>query len=109
MKRVRALVGVLALAGILLGPVASLGAEELRPALNAPLILNMLALPMEKPGAAFRESLRAAPEARAAGEWGMLPDGSARFGNSTVHVIIKNPCPDGTYHAPVGLPGRGRR
>jgi len=107
-KRVRTLVGVLALAGLLLGPVASLGAEELRPALNAPLILNMLALPMEKPGAAFRESLREAPDARA-GDWDMLPDGSARYGSSKLHVIIKNPCPDGTYHAPVGLPGRSRR
>ena len=108
MKRGRTLAGGLALVGILLGPVTSLGAEELRPALNAPLILNMLALPMEKPGAAFRESLGVVPDARAAGEWEMLPDGSARFGNSAVSVIIKNPCPEGTLHGPVALPGRRR-
>ena len=51
----RALVGVLVLRGLLAGTAPPLAAEEMRPALNAPLILNLLALPMEKPGAALQE------------------------------------------------------
>ena len=106
MNPIRFLFGGMALGGMLLGLAAPLGAEEVRPVLSAPLILHMLALPMERPEAAFRESLRAVPAAPAGGEWEMLPDGSARLGNSKFQIIIKNPCPDGTIHAPVALPGR---
>ena len=105
MNRIRMLVGGLALGGALLGSVAPLGAEELRAALSAPLILNILAQPVENPGAAFRESLREMPSARTEAQWEMLPDGNARFGTPTLHVIVKNPCPD---HAPVALPGHTR-
>jgi hypothetical protein len=104
-KRVRVLVGGLALGGILLGSAVPLGAEELRAALSTPLILNLLALPTETPGATFRESLREVPSARAEPQWGMLPDGNARFGTPTLYVIVKNPCPG---HVPVALPGRTR-
>ncbi len=109
MNWIRMLVGGLVLGGALLGSVAPLGAEELRaaPPLRgpAPLILNILAQPMENSGAAFRESLREASSARTGPQWEMLPDGNARFGTPTLHVIVKNPCPD---HAPVALPGRTR-
>ena len=104
----RVLVGALALLGLLAGAACPLGAEEARPALNAPLILNLLALPMERPEAAFQESLRAAPVPRAAPEWKPLDDGSYRYGDSRLTVIIKNPCPEGTLHAPIALPGRRR-
>ena len=103
----RVLVG-LALAAVLLGPAVPVGAEESRPALNAPLILNMLALPMEKPQAAFQESLRAVPGSRAAPEWQQLEDGSYQYGGSRLTVIIKNPCPEGKPHAFPALPGRRR-
>ncbi|MBI3626077.1 MAG: hypothetical protein HY215_08030 [Candidatus Rokubacteria bacterium] len=106
MNLTRTIVGGLALGGVLLGPAAPLGAEELRAALSAPLILNLLALPTETPGAAFRESLREVPSARAEPQWEMLPDGNARFGTPALHVIVKNPCPG---HTPVALPGRSPR
>lgn len=105
MNLTRTIVGGLALGGVLLGPVAPLGAEELRAALSAPLILNLLALPTENPGVAFRESLREVPSARTEPQWEMLPDGNARFGTPSFNVIVKNPCPG---HVPVALPGRTR-
>ena len=104
----RVLVGALALLGLLAGAACPLGAEEARPALNAPLILNLLALPMERPEAAFQESLRAAPVPRAAPEWKPLDDGSYRYGDSRLTVIIKNPCPEGKPYVPPALPGRRR-
>jgi len=104
----RVLVGALALLGLLAGAACPLGAEEARPALNAPLILNLLALPMERPEAAFQESLRDAPVTRSQPGWEALPDGSYRYGAASLNVIIKNPCPEGTLHAPVALPGRRR-
>ena len=104
----RALIGILALLGLLAGTARPLGAEEARPALNAPLILNLLALPVARPEAAFQESLRAAPGSRAAPEWRPLEDGSYRYGDSRLTVIIKNPCPEGTHQTPLALPGRRR-
>ncbi len=104
----RALVGALVLVGLLVGGAWPLGAEEVRPALNAPLILNLLALPVEKPEVAFQESLKSAPVPRAAAGWQEMADGSYRYGDSRVTVIIKNPCPEGTAHVPLALPGRSR-
>jgi hypothetical protein len=104
----RALLGVLALLGLLAGTAWPLGAEEARPALNAPLILNLLALPVDKPEAAFQESLRAAPLTRSGPGWEALPDGSYRYGAASLNVIIKNPCPEGTHQTPLALPGRRR-
>ena len=72
----RALLGGLALLGLLAGTAWPLGAEEARPALNAPLILNLLALPMEKPETAFQESLRDPRVARSGPGWEALSDGS---------------------------------
>lgn len=105
MIRMRAVIAGLALTGILLGLAPPLRAEELRQALNAPLILNLLALPSEAPGAASRAMLSEVPAAGSPARWEMLPDGSARFGTPTFHVIVKNPCPG---HGPVALPGRTR-
>ena len=104
----RALVGVLVLLGLLAGTTWPLGAEEARPALNAPLILNLLALPVEKPEVALQESLRGAPVRRSEPGWEALSDGSYRYGDSRLTVIIKNPCPEGTHQTPLALPGRRR-
>ena len=108
MIRNRGLVGGLALVGFVFGAPWPLAAEETRPALNTPLILNLLALPMEKPEAAFQESLRPGPARPAAGGWQALGDGSYRYGDSRLTVIIKNPCPEGKPYAPPALPGRRR-
>jgi len=93
----RTLAATLVVAGLLLAPVAPLGAEEAR----APLILTIIGAPVEKLEAALRESLRAAPAPRPWAQWQMLPDGSARFGNAAFGVVVKNPCPG---HVPVALP-----
>ena len=106
MVRTRALVVGPVLLAALLGPAVGLRAEEGRP---APLILNIVALPMEKPEAAFQESLRSTLPARVSGDWQMLPDGSASYGNGKLRVVIRNPCPEGSVHTPVALPGRSRR
>ena len=67
-------------------------AEEVRQGLNAPMILQLLSRPAEKP-----------------------PDGSARYGtdNTSVSMMIRNPCPPGDFEHEVmlqrSLPGRGRK
>ncbi len=85
----------------LLAGVPAAGAEEGRA-----LFLRLLNVPAETPEAAFRESLRSRPAQRPAPEWEILADGSARYGDSKLSVVIKNPCPDGTFHTPLALPGR---
>lgn len=70
------------------------------------LFLRLLNVPAETPDAAFRESLRGQPAQRPALEWEILADGSARYGDAKLGLIIRNPCPDGIFHTPVALPGR---
>lgn len=106
-ERIPRLVIVL-LALVLLAGAPAAHAEDGRPPFPAPLLLNLANVPMESPEVAFRESLRSAPAPRPSPEWEILPDGSARYGTTTVGVILKNPCPEGTHKA-VALPGRGRR
>jgi hypothetical protein len=92
-------------------------AEEVRQGLNAPMILQMLSRPAEKPESAMREMLR--PDAVQAksirSEPQMMPDGSARYGTDTasVSMMIRNPCPPGDIEHEMmvqrSLPGRGRK
>jgi hypothetical protein len=109
MARLPHLLGGLVLTAILACAVGAAGAEESRPALNAPLIMQLLALPVERPEALLQESLRQPVRERAAGGWELLPDGSARYGNDTLHVIIRNPCPAGSLYKSPPLPGRAVR
>lgn len=92
-------------------------AEEVRQGLNAPMILQMLSRPVEKPEAVMREMLR--PDAisvrpvRSEGQ--VMPDGSVRYGTDTagMTVTIRNPCPPGDFEHEMmalrSLPGRGRK
>jgi hypothetical protein len=99
----------LAAATLVAGVAGVPAAEELRPALNAPLILHLLSRPVDGPEVAFRESLREAPAAPAReGGWETLPDGSARYSVGNVQVILRNPCPEGSFHPKKPLPGRRR-
>ena len=92
-------------------------AEEVRQGLNAPMILQMLSRPMEKPEAVMREMLR--PDATSVrpvrSEGQVMPDGSVRYGTDTsgMTVTIRNPCPPGDIEHEMmalrTLPGRGRR
>ena len=88
------------LALALLSGVPAARAEE--PA----LFLRLLNVPAETPEAAFMESLRSRPAQRPAPGWEIMADGSARYGDSKLGVVLRNPCPDGTFHTPVALPGR---
>lgn len=89
------------LALTLLSGVPAARAEEERA-----LFLRLIHVPAETPEAAFRESLRSQPAQRPAPGWEILADGSARYGDSKLSVVLKNPCPDGIFHTPVALPGR---
>ena len=112
------LAGVALTAGSLaVGLWAPVAAEELRQGLNAPMILQMLSRPVEKPEAVMREMLRPdAPSARPVRSEGqVMPDGSVRYGTEAagMTVTIRNPCPPGDVEHEMmalrSLPGRGRK
>ena len=100
------------------GVAAPAAAEELRQGLNAPMILQLLSRPVEKPEAAMREMLR--PDAVQAkpvrfDQPQVMPDGSVRYGTdaASVSMTIRNPCPPGDVEHEMmalrQLPGRGRK
>jgi hypothetical protein len=104
---------------LLAGGAAPATAEEVRQQLNAPMILNLLARPVETPETAFNAALKndtGAPRARRADEPEVLSDGSVRYGDGSrgVTMTIRNPCPPGdleheALYYPRPLPGRARR
>ena len=125
---IRAMVGRFALAGVIATgllagslafiPASPASAEEVRQQLNAPMILNMLARPVESPQAAFNAGLRASgdvPRAVRVEDGEVQPDGSVRYGRGTtsMSVTVRNPCPPGDMEHEAAylrsLPGRPRR
>ena len=101
---------------LLLGAAAPAAAEELRQGLNAPLILQMLSRPADRPETLLKEGLRRDSELSKVtrpSDGQVMPDGSVRYGTdaASVSVTIKNPCPPGdiAHEMAVPLPGRGRR
>jgi hypothetical protein len=92
---------------LLLAPPAA--AEEAKAALNASMILSIVAAPVQPRASAYDEALKQptpTPSDSAIGE--VLPDGSVRYGRAI--VTVKNPCPPGTVHyEPPPLPGRRPR
>lgn len=104
-----------ALAGGITAPAA---AEEVRQGLNAPMILQMLSRPAEKPESVMREMLRPdAVQARPVrfDQPQVMLDGSVRYGTdaASVTMTIRNPCPPGDVEHEMmalrSLPGRGRK
>ena len=98
--------------------VATVAAEEVRQQLNAPMILNLLARPLESPEAAFNKELKNYAAVPKGDEAEVLPDGSVRYGRGpkSLTVTIRNPCPPGDIEHEMAqlssyrqLPGRGRR
>ena len=86
--------------------VTTAAAEEVRQQLNAPMILNLLARPLESSEAAFNKELKnyAAP-----------PKGDDAVPKNLT-VTIRNPCPPGDIEHEMAqlssyrqLPGRARR
>lgn len=101
---------------LLLGAAAPAAAEEFRQGLNAPLILQMLSRPADRPETLLKEGLRRDSELSKVtrpSDGQVMPDGSVRYGTdaASVSVTIKNPCPPGdiAHEMAVPLPGRGRR
>jgi len=122
MKRIAVTGLVVAACGLVGGGgVATVAAEEVRQQLNAPMILNLLARPLETPEAAFNKELKnyAGLSAAARGdEPEVLADGSVRYGRGakSLTVTIRNPCPPGDIEHEMAqlssyqqLPGRARR
>lgn len=114
----RIAIGFVVSAFLTAGIAVPAAAEEVRQGLNAPMILQMLSRPAEKPESSMREMLRPdAVQARPVrfDQPQMMPDGSARYGtdNASVTMMIRNPCPPGDldHEAMVqrSLPGRGRK
>ena len=98
--------------------VATVAAEEVRQQLNAPMILNLLARPLESPETAFNKELKNYAAVPKGDEAEVLPDGSVRYGRGakSLTVTIRNPCPPGDIEHEMAqlssyrqLPGRGRR
>lgn len=107
----------LAGAGLLAG-VSTAAAEEVRQQLNAPMILNLMARPLESPEAAFNKELKNYAAVPKGDDAEVLPDGSVRYGRGakSLTVTIRNPCPPGDIEHEMAqlssyrqLPGRGRR
>ena len=114
----RVAIGLLFSASLTVAVALPAAAEEVRQGLNAPMILQMLSRPVEKPESVMREMLR--PDAVQAtpvrfNQPQMMPDGSARYGTDTssVTMTIRNPCPPGDIAHEMmvqrALPGRGRK
>jgi hypothetical protein len=110
-------VGSLAAGALVAGTWVPAAADEVRQGLNAPMILQMLSRPVEKPEAVMREMLR--PDATSArpvrSEGQVMPDGSVRYGSESagMTMTLRNPCPPGDIEHEMmalrSLPGRGRK
>jgi len=102
---VKLLASIVVLGGLALGSGVA-AADEVKTAVTASLILDIVSAPVSDRRSAFDEALRSAPPApdRNAGE--VLPDGSVRYGRTT--ITVKNPCPPGEHYEPRPLPGRRR-
>lgn len=113
MRKMLVVAGMLGLLAAVVPPWAS--AEEAKTPIT-PMILDLLAQPIESHEMAFNKSLREAGPAprRSASEGVVRPDGSVQYGegNGSVIVTVRNPCPEGSGHydgLPRPLPGRRLR
>ena len=100
--------GAVALATMAVAPAAA--HEEAKTKIDRSVILDITAPRPASPGRAFDESLSGSgpPPASPRHEWRQQPDGSYRYGNTT--IIIRQDCPPGAEHfEPPPLPGRRRR
>jgi hypothetical protein len=97
---------VLFAACVAAGPAA---ADEVKTPISASMLLSIVNSGVESRDVAFDEALRDAGPAPASTDGVMQPDGSVRYGRTTVS-IVRNPCPPGTAHyEPPPLPGRRAR
>ena len=85
------------------------GADEMKTPIKASMVLSIVSQPPELSGRALDRALLDPGPAPASGAVGEVqPDGSVKYGNTT--VSLRNPCPPGAVHyEPRPLPGRRSR
>lgn len=97
-----------ALALLLGGPVVALAHDEAKTPVSGSILLEMTKPSPVTRERAFDEAIRAPRPAPPKPEYQVQPDGSVRYGNTT--VIIHHDCPPGgEFFEPPSLPGRRRR
>jgi hypothetical protein len=107
MTRRLTLAGVLTL---LVAAAPALAHEEAKTKIDPSMLLDITSPKVPQAGRAQDEAIKVPgpTPANAAQEWKQQPDGSYRYGNTT--IVIRQDCPPGTHHyEPPPLPGRRSR
>jgi hypothetical protein len=93
---------------LLLAAMPALAHEDAKTKIDPSSILDITAPRPGPPSRAFDESLKREPPASPGKtEWKQQPDGSYKYGNTT--IIIRHDCPPGgEFFEPPSLPGRRR-
>lgn len=104
----KAIASAVVLAGLAFGAVGIAAADEAKTPVSALMLLDIVAAPIESRRSAFDEALRQpAPPPVERNSAEVLPDGSVRYGRTT--ITVRNPCPPGhDKFEPPPLPGRRR-
>jgi len=99
---------LVALAGLIVVPVVAAAHDEAKTPISGSIILEMTRPATQSRERAFDESLKQdGPPARPKTEPVIQPDGSVKYGNTT--VIIRHDCPPGSeFFEPPPRPGRRR-
>jgi hypothetical protein len=94
---------------VALSPVRQAYADEAKTPIRASMFLNMTAPRIDSREAAYDQTLKGEdPRPKSPNEPVVLPDGSVRYGKTT--VTVRNPCPPGSGHyEPLPVPGRRAR
>src|SRR5215510_9952450 len=92
-----------------LSPASPAYADEAKTPIRASMFLNMTAPRIDSREAAYDRTLKGDdPRPKSPNEPEVLPDGSVRYGKTT--VTVRNPCPPGSGHyEPLPMPGRRAR
>jgi hypothetical protein len=92
-----------------LPPTRPAYADEAKTPIRASMFLNMTAPRIDSREAAYDQTLKGEdPRPKSPNEPEVLPDGSVRYGKTT--VTVRNPCPPGSGHyEPLPVPGRRAR
>jgi hypothetical protein len=80
--------------------------DEAKGKIDPTLLLNLTAPKAADPTKAFDEAIKREPPANPNVQWKQQPDGSYRYGNTT--IFIRDDCPPGEGLGPPPLPGRRR-
>ena len=95
----------LSLLALAAAPVAA--HDEVKTKIDPSMLLDLTSPKAADSNKAFDESIKREPPAAPKTEWKPQPDGSYKYGNTT--IFIRHDCPPGseTYEPPL-LPGRRR-